>query len=106
MLYADLNPRNFPPGWEEAEYLAKMLKQISWHHQLVVRKKMFAVPDGPEYKFTIIRWGIRRDINSEVPRTELWEGSDYAELTGMLRLLIATETAQAQESNQLTMLGV
>lgn len=97
MLYADLDERMYPPGWEEAEYLTKQLKQVSWSYQMVVQRKMVAGLDGPDHKFAIIKWGIRVNLNDVPKRDVVWEGSEFSELTGMLRLLIATETARVQE---------
>lgn len=96
-MYAQLDKRMWPPGWEEAEWYAKKLQQVSWNYQVVVERKMFAGLQGPDYKFVIVRYGLRPDINTPAPRTVVWEGFDFTEFVGMLKLLCASEQAAAQE---------
>jgi hypothetical protein len=83
MMYAQL--KDWPLGYEEVEYLAKMLKQLDPTYSVHVEMKMFALRDGSDYVIAIVRWeglfGLKR-------RTLLSTTDDISEATGMLRLLI------------------
>jgi len=84
MMYAQL--KDWPDGYEEVEYLAKMLKQYDMTYSVHVETKMFALRDGPQYVIAIIRWEGTNAGNRR--RTLLATHDDIAEATGMLRLLI------------------
>jgi hypothetical protein len=83
MMYVQL--KEWPDGYEEVEYLAKMLKQLDHTYAVHVEMKMFALRDGADYMVAIVRWegvfGMKR-------RTLLVTTDDISEATGMLRLLI------------------
>ena len=85
MAYAQLE--DWPDGYEEVEYLAKMLKQYDFTYSVHVERKLFAFRDGCEYVIAIIRWeGSNRE--GTLKRTLLTTTDDVSEATGMLRLLI------------------
>lgn len=85
MAYAQI--KDWPDGYEEVEYLAKMLKQYDFTYSVHVERQMFAFRDGCEYVIAIIRWeGSNRE--GTLKRTLLTTTDDIAEATGMLRLLI------------------
>jgi hypothetical protein len=85
MMYAQL--KDWPDGYEEVEYLAKMLKQYDFTYSVHVERHMFAFRDGSEYVIAIIRWeGSNRE--GTLKRTLLTTTDDISEATGMLRLLI------------------
>jgi hypothetical protein len=86
MLYAQL--KDWPDGYEEVEYLAKMLKRYDHTYAVHVETKMFALRDGAsaDYVIAIIRWEGSNAGN--LRRTLLVTTDDIAEATGMLRLLI------------------
>jgi hypothetical protein len=85
MTYAQL--KDWPDGYEEVEYLAKMLKQYDFTYSVHVEMKMFAFRDGSEYVIAIIRWEGSKH-NGTLKRTLLTTTDDISEATGMLRLLI------------------
>jgi hypothetical protein len=78
----------WPDGYEEVEYLAKMLKQYDMTYFTHVEQKEY--PLNHEYVVVITRWegatfgGLRRGLR----RTLLTTFDDVSEATGMLRLLI------------------
>lgn len=85
MVYAQL--KDWPDGYEEVEYLAKLLRQYDNTYKVHVEMKMFALRDGCGYVIAIIRWeGSHRD--GTLRRTELATFDKIDEATGMLRLLI------------------
>ena len=45
----------------------------------------------PEYQFTLIRWGHRKDINSPAVREVLYEGHDYQAVLGFVSMLLTAE---------------
>lgn len=85
MAYAQI--KDWPDGYEEVEYLAKMLNQYDASYSVHVEMKMFALRDemSASYVIAIVRWeglfGLKR-------RTLLATTDDISEATGMLRLLI------------------
>jgi hypothetical protein len=83
MLY--VKTKDWPDGYEEVEYLAKLLKQYDSTYSVHVELKMFALRDGVDYMVVITRWegvfGIKRSTLSST-------FDDVSEATGMLRLLI------------------
>jgi hypothetical protein len=85
MMYAQL--KDWPDGYEEVEYLAKMLKQYDFTYSVHVERKLFAFRDGCEYVIAILRWEGNK-YNGTLRRTLLTTTDDIAEATGMLRLLI------------------
>ena len=88
MLYAQL--KEWPDGYEEVEYLAKLLKQQYDHtYSVHVELKMFSLRDdmSANYVIAIIRWE-GNNYNGTLRRTLLATYDDITEATGMLRLLI------------------
>lgn len=93
-MYAKLDPQFWPLGLEEMEYLAKRLKQLCWNYEVRVEKLMFSGLEResvPMMRFAILKWKTRRDINDSPGFDTLWVGENFAELTGMLRMLITVE---------------
>lgn len=91
MTYAQI--KDWPDGYEEVEYLAKMLKQYDFTYSVHVERKLFAFRDGCEYVIAIIRWeGSNRE--GTLKRTLLTTTDDVSEATGMLRLLIGNAKAE------------
>lgn len=90
-MYAKVDPKHWPLGLEEAEYLAKQLKRVAWDCEVVMERSVLAMTPEPVFRFAIIRWGRRADLLDTPKREVLWEGTDVVELTGMLRMLIAVE---------------
>jgi hypothetical protein len=84
MMYAQL--KDWPDGYEEVEYLAKLLRQLDHTYAVHVERKMFALRDGSDYVIAIIRWEGSNAGN--LRRTLLVTTDDISEATGMLRLLI------------------
>jgi len=86
MLYAQI--KDWPDGYEEVEYLAKLLRQLDHTYAVHVETKMFALRDGAsaDYVIAIIRWEGTNAGN--LRRTLLTTTDDISEATGMLRLLI------------------
>jgi hypothetical protein len=85
MLY--VKTKDWPDGYEEVEYLAKLLKQYDSTYSVHVELKMFALRDGVDYMVVIVRWeGSNRD--GTLRRTLSGTFDDVSEATGMLRLLI------------------
>jgi hypothetical protein len=85
MMYVQL--KDWPDGYEEVEYLAKMLRQLDHTYAVHVETKMFALRDGADYVIAIIRWEGSKH-NGTLRRTLLVTTDDISEATGMLRLLI------------------
>lgn len=91
MAYAQL--KDWPDGYEEVEYLAKILKQYDNTYSVHVERKLFAFRDGCEYVIAVIRWeGSNRE--GTLKRTLLTTTDDISEATGMLRLLIGNAKAE------------
>ena len=91
MAYAQL--KDWPDGYEEVEYLAKMLKQYDHTYSVHVERKMFAFRDGCDYVIAIIRWEGSKH-NGTLRRTLLTTTDYISEATGMLRLLIGNAKAE------------
>jgi hypothetical protein len=83
MMYAQL--KDWPLGYEEVEYLAKMLRQYDNTYSVHVEMKMFALRDGVEYTVAIVRW---EGDGGVMKRTPVATYDNMSEATGMLRLLI------------------
>lgn len=84
-MYAQL--KDCPDGYEEVEYLAKLLRQLDFTYSVHVEMKMFALRDGADYVIVIVRWEGSKHSGT-LRRTLLTTTDDIAEATGMLRLLI------------------
>ena len=87
MAYAQI--KDWPDGYEEVEYLAKLLRQLDFTYSVHVEMKMFALRDemSASYVIVIVRWEGSKH-NGTLRRTLLTTTDDIAEATGMLRLLI------------------
>lgn len=94
MMYAEIVFEQFPPGWEELEWKARKLKQLNWSYQLQVGRQAFGHAMGPQFQFTIIRWGVRTDIFNTPPREVLYEGHDYYAVLGFISMLLKAEEEQ------------
>lgn len=90
MLYAPIVKERYPLGWEELEWKCRKLKQLNWSYQVEVSRQMFQLK-YPEYQFTLIRWGHRKDINSPAVREVLYEGHDYQAVLGFVSMLLTAE---------------
>jgi len=90
MLYADLQPDQWPMGWEELEWKCKKLKKLNWKYTVHVGRKMFAL-HTPEYQFTLVRWGHRQSITEAPKREVLYEGHDYQAVLGFVSMLLTAE---------------
>ncbi len=103
MLYAKTDREFWPPGFEEAEWLIKKLQKLSYTYQMEVTTRMFAShdADAPHYMFAIINWENHKE-RARPGRTVVWEGADYAELTGMLRMLITVEEGNSVIHDEVT----
>ncbi len=95
-MYAKVDPKLWPPGLEEVEYLNKRLKQINWDYEVLLERRMFAgLAEQPDIKFSIRKWKPRIDYNDAPVFEVVWEGEGLSECTGMLRMLIAVEESNA-----------
>lgn len=93
-VYAEIQPEQYPPGWEELEWKAKKLKQLNWSLKLQVSRQCFGNAFGPQYQFAIIRWGQRPDIFTPPSREVLYEGHDFYAVLGMISMLLRAEEEQ------------
>jgi len=89
-MYAEIKDREWPNGYEEVAYLAKILTKLDSTYKVVVQRKMFSLHtyDSPDFVIGIIRWeeeGPYRNMR----RPMLMEMESIEEATGMLRLLIS-----------------
>lgn len=100
MLYAKTDREFWPPGFEEAEWLHRKLQKMAYAYQMEMRTRMFSSYslEAPAYQFAIIKWENHAS-RARPGRTVVWEGTDYAELTGMLRMLIAVEEGNLVSGN-------
>jgi hypothetical protein len=90
MLYASIAMQNYPLGWEELEFKLKKLKELAWEYQLDIGQQVFSLK-GPQYQFTLIRWGQRISINEPAKREVLYEGHDYYAVLGFVSMLLTAE---------------
>ena len=90
MLYASIAMQNYPLGWEELEFKLKKLKQLNWAYQLDIGQQVFSLK-GPQYQFTLIKWGHRPSINEAPKREVLYEGHDYYAVLGFVSMLLTAE---------------
>ena len=95
MLYIEILRERYPLGWEELEWKFRKLKQLNWFYQLSIGQPAFQL-DVPPYQFTLIRWGIRPDVNTSAPREVLYEGHDYKAVLGYISLLLKVEEDQRE----------
>lgn len=91
MMYAEIQVEQYPPGWEELEWKSKKLKQLNWSYQLQVGRQAFGFGMGPQYQFTIIKWGHRPDLLTSPPREVLYEGHDFYAVLGFISMLLKAE---------------
>lgn len=95
MMYAEIQPEQYPPGWEELEWKARKLKQLNWSYQLLVGRQVFGHYERlPQYQYTIIKWGVRTDIFNTPPREVLYEGHDFYAVLGFISMLLKAEEEQ------------
>lgn len=91
MLYAEIQAEQYPLGWEELEWKSRRLKQLNWSYQLQVGRQVFSLSKYPEFQFTIIKWGLRQDINTPPKREVLYEGHDFYAVLGFISMLLKAE---------------
>lgn len=100
-MYVKISKQERPLGLDEAEWLARKLVGLSNTYVLEVRKKMFANLEGPEIQFGINKWTANA-MGQTTGQVPIWEGFDYAEFTGMLRMLIAVEEGNLVSRDETT----
>lgn len=92
MLYAKVNANAWPLGWEQIEYLEKMLRRLNASYQVIAERRMFELQDHPEYRFVLLEW-VRTSMNNK--GTIVLETHDIQQMVSALKMLISIEKESA-----------
>ena len=88
MLYAKVNANAWPLGWEQIEYLEKMLRRLNASYQVIAERRMFELQDHPEYRFVLLKWERTSMKNKG---TIVLETHDIQQMVSALTMLISIE---------------
>lgn len=95
-MFAAIDIRNWPPGFEELEYLRHELNRWAFGYQVVCERKLFRGQlDDDEYQFVLLRW-------TDMPargkgREVLLDTTNPVRMIETLRLLVSVEKEKVQE---------
>lgn len=94
MLYAVINERDWPDGFEEIAWLANRLKPYGY--TVNVSAKIFAGQVGVPYKVSIIKWE-HSPFRATPKREEVGTYEDKTEAANMIRFLLNVVEEQLRE---------
>ena len=94
MLYAAINERDWPDGFEEIAWLGKRLKQYGYTVDL--EAKLFGGLEGVPYKVSIIKWE-HSHFRPTPKREEVGTYEDKTEAANMIRFLLNVVEEQLRE---------
>ena len=97
MLYAKVNANAWKFGWEEIEYLEKMLRRLNPTYQVIAERRMFELQDLPEYRFVLLKLG---NHPNPLKREILLETHDIQQIVSALKMLISIEKESANANNK------
>lgn len=89
MLYAQMSKDRWddiPAEWDEVRAMFQYLQRMTYGTQLTFEARMFAIPDTPIYRATLLRWA---KVDGENQREVLLETSDPEQMKAALTMLIS-----------------